>query len=289
MPVSAACNLVLVQNKNNAMNNMIADLLKPLSQARKIVIFSGAGLSADSGIPTFRDGATGLWANSNPEDVVSIGGFEEDPDKVWAWHEAMRALFAAMRPNAGHEGIATLEWLLPNARVTVITQNIDGLHQAAGSARVFEIHGSTLRIRCHHHCGFVDAWQAGQSAARRCPSCGAPTRPDVVWFGEPLNKDQFSLVVKTTLEADIFFSVGTSASVHPAASLPILAKENGALVVEINPHKTPFSGQAAYSIRVGASVFFSALSGALGGGLSKPSWREIVSPQRLMARISGQR
>ena len=126
------------------MKSMIAELLKPLEEAREVVIFSGAGLSADSGIATFRDGATGLWANIDPEEVASIEGFENNPDKVWAWHEAMRALFAEVQPNAGHEGISALEGLLPNARVTIITQNIDGLHQASGSTRVFEIHGLSL-------------------------------------------------------------------------------------------------------------------------------------------------
>lgn len=111
----------------------IADLLEPLARAGEVVVFTGAGLSADSGIPTFRDGSTGLWANIDPEEVASIEGFENNPDKVWAWHESMRSLFAEVQPNTGHEGIAALEALLPNARVTVITQNIDGLHQAAGS------------------------------------------------------------------------------------------------------------------------------------------------------------
>jgi NAD-dependent deacetylase len=162
------------------MDTALASLLKPLSQAREVVIFTGAGLSVDSDIPPFRDGATGLWANVDPDEVVSLIGFESNPDRVWAWHEGMRNLFSGVCPNSGHTAIATLEWLLPRARVSVITQNIDGLHQAAGSDRVYEIHGSALRIRCHQHCGFVEDWSACQLAPRRCPSCGAPTRPDVV-------------------------------------------------------------------------------------------------------------
>lgn len=252
------------------MNNTIVHLLKPLAEAREVVIFSGAGLSADSGIPTFRDGATGLWANIDPEEVASVEGFESNPDKVWAWHEAMRALFAEVQPNAGHEGIAQLESLLPNARVTIITQNIDGLHQASGSTRVFEIHGSDLRVRCHHHCGFIELWQAGQLAPRQCPSCGARARPDVVWFGEALDEEVFSNAAEAAIDADIFIMVGTSAIIQPAASLPMAAKEYGALIVEVNPHATPFSEHADFSIRAGASEFFPALCAGLLNGIGKP-------------------
>ena len=256
------------------MTHTIADLLQPLAQAREVVVFTGAGLSADSGIPTFRDGATGLWANIDPEEVVSIEGFERDPDKVWAWHESMRSLVADVCPNAGHDEIAELESLLPNARVTVVTQNIDGLHQAAGSTRVLEIHGSALRVRCHDHCGFVEAWEAGQTPHRRCPSCGAPARPDVVWFGEALDDEVFSLAAQATLDADVFFTVGTSAIIQPAASLAMAAKEYGALLIEVNPHETPFSEHADYSARIGASEFFPSLREALENFLEKTDGRD---------------
>ncbi len=252
------------------MKSTITELLKPLAEAREVVIFSGAGLSADSGIPTFRDGATGLWANIDPEEVASVEGFENNPHKVWAWHEAMRSLFAEVQPNAGHEGIAALESLLPNSRVTIITQNIDGLHQASGSTRVIEIHGSALRVRCHHHCGFIELWKAGQLAPRQCPSCGARARPDVVWFGEALDEEVFSHAAEAAIDADIFITVGTSAIIQPAASLPMAAKEYGALIVEVNPHATPFSEYADYSIRAGASEFFPALCAVLLNGIGKP-------------------
>ena len=245
------------------MNENIKRLLLPLAEARELVILSGAGLSADSGIPTFRDGATGLWANIDPDEVVSIGGFQRNPEKVWAWHKAMRDLFAEVKPNAGHSGIAMLEHLLPNARVTIITQNIDGLHQAAGSERVLEIHGSALRVRCHRHCGFVEPWPIGHDGTRQCPACGALARPDVVWFGESLDEDLISLAVDAAQNADVFFSVGTSSVIQPAASLPMLAKQGGALVVEVNPHETALSEYADYSIRSGASQFFPVLTDAL--------------------------
>ena len=248
------------------MNDALADILEPLRQATKVVVFSGAGLSADSGIPTFRDGATGLWANVDPDEVVSVAGFERNPAKVWAWHEMMRALFAKVMPNAGHRGIAELAALLPQARLTVITQNIDGLHQAAGSAGVLELHGSALRVRCHHHCGFVAPWPLGEPAPRWCPSCGARVRPDVVWFGEPLDEAVFSSAGECSLDADVFISVGTSAIIQPAASLPMAAKQSGALIVEVNPHATPFSEFADYSVRAGASDFFPALCAMLARG-----------------------
>ena len=248
------------------MNDAIAHIVKPLMQAREVVILSGAGLSADSGIPTFRDGATGLWANIDPEEVVSIGGFERNPAKVWDWHEMMRGLFAEVKPNAGHRAIAELSALLPKARLTIITQNIDGLHQAAGSARVLELHGSALRVRCHHHCGFRAPWPLGEPAPRQCPSCGARVRPDVVWFGESLDEEVLSNAVESSLGADVFISVGTSAIIQPAASLPMAAKEAGALIVEVNPHATPFSEFADYSVRAGASQFFQALCARLAYG-----------------------
>ena len=248
------------------MDEAITDLVKPLLQAADVVVFSGAGLSADSGIPTFRDGATGLWANVDPDEVVSVAGFERNPGKVWDWHETMRALFAEVAPNAGHRGIAELAALLPQARLTVITQNIDGLHQAAGSTRVFEVHGSALRIRCHHHCGFVAPWPLGEPAPRPGPACGARGRPEVVWFGEALDDEVFSHAVESSVGADVFISVGTSAVIQPAASLPMAARQSGALVVEVNPHLTPFSEFADYSIRSGASEFFPALCAALARG-----------------------
>jgi NAD-dependent deacetylase len=245
------------------MEKTMVAIVAALRRARRIVVFTGAGLSADSGIPTFRDGATGLWAGVDPEEVASLDGFDRNPSKVWAWHEAMRALFAQAEPNAGHHGIAELARRLPEALVTVITQNIDGLHQAVGSRRVLEIHGSVLRVRCHQDCGYRVTWHVDTVMARRCPSCGAPTRPDVVWFGEALDDDVFANAIDASLEADVFISVGTSSVVQPAASLPMAAKQNGALIVEVNPHATPFSPFADHTVRAGASAFFAALTAQL--------------------------
>lgn len=238
------------------MNQAIDAMLEPLREARSVVVFSGAGLSADSGVPTFRDGATGLWVDVDPMEVASIEGFARDPEKVWGWHEAMRERFAAVRPNAGHVGIASLELQLPRARVAVITQNIDGLHQAAGSSIVHEVHGSALRVRCHRHCGYRVDWPLGEPALRRCPECGAVARPDVVWFGEALDDLVFSAAVQAALAADVFISVGTSSVVQPAASLPFAAADSGALVIEVNPHPTALSEVADLAVRAPAARFF---------------------------------
>lgn len=237
-------------------------IAQAIGQPREIVIFTGAGVSADSGIPTFRDGATGLWVDVDPMDVASIEGFERNPEKVWAWHEEMRQRFASAKPNPGHRAIALLESLLPDARITVVTQNIDGLHQDAGSSRVLEIHGSARRLRCHLRCGFSVSWLPGIVEAHTCPECGALLRPDVVWFGEALDPD-FDHALDAAARANVLFAVGTSSVVQPAAQIPLVAIDAGATVIEINPHITPLTRLAYESMRFGAAEFFPALCKAL--------------------------
>lgn len=237
------------------------EILERMRTAKRVVILSGAGLSAESGIPTFRDSSNSLWANVDPMAVASIDGFNQDPERVWAWHNEMRSLFSKAKPNPGHEGIALLEMLLQPATVKVITQNIDGFHQEAGSSWVLDIHGTTRRIRCHRRCGYVALWE--DDAPHQCPICSAPVRPDVVWFGEALDEMLFNLAQETSEAADIFFSVGTSGVVQPAASLATIAKNSGAMVVEINPGDTPLSPIADFSVRATASDFFQTLCKAV--------------------------
>ena len=237
------------------------EILERLRTAKQIVVFSGAGLSAESGIPTFRDATNSLWANIDPMAVASLQGFEQAPEKVWAWHKDMRKLFSDAKPNAGHDGIALLEMLLQPASIKVITQNIDGFHQSAGSSWVAEIHGSILRVRCHRRCGYVTAWD--DQAPHQCPVCGAVTRPDVVWFGEALDAMLFELAEEAAAGADVFFTVGTSSIVQPAASLATLAKNSGAMVIEVNPGETAHSVIADYSVRASATEFFQSLCKAI--------------------------
>ena len=229
---------------------------KRFDDAEEIVLVTGAGVSADSGIPTFRDGMTGLWNNVNPDQVANIQGFLDDPDRVWQWHAALKTLIDQKRPNHGHDAIAEFERMFFGKRFTVITQNIDGYHAKVGNSRVFEIHGSIHRLRCFRHCGFLQYWEDANTYPIKCPSCGAATRPDVVWFGEPLNEDLFAFAEAAVLNADIVFSVGTSLTVHPVARFPQMAKDSGALVVEVNPFETPFSSTADMSFRQGAGEFF---------------------------------
>lgn len=225
----------------------------------EIVVFSGAGLSADSGIPTFRDGATGMWNNVDPDEVASIEGFLRNPGRVWSWLRELKNLVDDKRPNAAHWAIARLETLCAGKKLTVITQNIDGYHSRAGNQQVLEVHGTIHRVRCHEHCGFAADWEESADQPFACPDCGAPVRPDLVLFGEALDEDVFAAAEVRSLQADLFFCVGTSFTVQPAARLPLWAKSAGATVVEINPHRTPLSAMADYSIRLGASPFFEAL------------------------------
>lgn len=237
------------------------NILNRLRTARNIVILSGAGLSAESGIPTFRDASNSLWTNIDPMAVASIDGFKQHPEKVWSWHQDMRKLFLDAGPNGGHDAIAQLEALLQPASLKVITQNIDGFHQSAGSSWVAEIHGSTSRVRCHRRCGYVSVWN--DHAPHQCRVCGAPLRPDVVWFGEALDEMLFELAEETCESADIFFTVGTSGVVQPAASLATLAKNCGAMVIEVNPRETPHSVIADHVVRASATEFFESLCKAV--------------------------
>jgi len=232
-------------------HNILAQLLA----ADHIVVFTGAGMSADSGIPTFRDGAGALWNGIDPMTVASLQGFEADPNKVWDWHLALMRSTEHAQPNRGHEAIAALEQLLSQARITVITQNIDGLHQRAGSREVIELHGTVNRIRCHDYCGYETTWNY-LPESRICSDCGAPLRPDVVWFGEGLDEYSMSDAQQAAAAADMIFVVGTSSLVQPAASIPLLAQMKGATLVEINPSETKLTSRADFSVRASASEFF---------------------------------
>ena len=241
----------------------VARILHEVREAREIVVFSGAGLSADSGIPTFRDGETGLWNNVDPDEVASIEGFLRQPRVVWDWLLQLKHLVDDRRPNAGHHAIARLEEICATKRLTVITQNIDGYHARAGNVDILEVHGTIHRLRCHQRCGFVAVWQQESVEPFPCPDCGGPVRPDLVLFGEALDEEVFAAAELRSTNADVFFCVGTSFTVQPAARLPLWARSSGATVVEVNPHPTPLSDAADYSIRSGASQFFSALCARL--------------------------
>jgi len=218
-----------------------------VERARRIVVFTGAGVSAESGIPTFRDALTGLWANCDPEQLATEAGFRADPPLVWRWYAERRAGIARAEPNPGHLAIARLGARVPG--LLVVTQNIDGLHQRAGSTDVTELHGSILRARCLAGCGEAGPqWQQDPRVPPPCARCGAPLRPDVVWFGEMLPEAALRRAQAAAIACDLMIVVGTSAQVYPAAELPFLAARGGAAVICVNPEPTPLDRIADVSL-----------------------------------------
>jgi NAD-dependent deacetylase len=221
-----------------------------LSSARSIAVLTGAGISAESGIPTFRD-AGGLWRNFRAEDLATPQAFTRDPKLVWEWYDWRRSLIAQAEPNAGHYALAELEKRAPE--FTLITQNVDGLHDRAGSTRLLKVHGDIWTLRCTA-CG-----HERQDTRPKLPQlpptcqCGATERPGVVWFGENLPSGIWSRSEHAAASADVFLVVGTSALVYPAAGLVHLAKASGAKVVEVNPAETPVSGMVDFSWRAPAA------------------------------------
>ncbi len=226
---------------------MIDALANAVRAARTVTVLTGSGLSADSGVPTFRDAREGLWAHYRPEDLASPEAFERDPDTVWQWYRARRQQMAAVEPNAGHRALAELENRLPDLRL--ITQNVDGLHQRAGHRDVIEFHGNLLGNRCHRE-GRVVQVDDATDAPPSCPHCGGPVRPNVIWFGEAIPEEAIAAATMAARQCDLFVAVGTSAVVQPAAGLADLARGHGARIAEVNPEETALTG--AVDIRVQA-------------------------------------
>ncbi len=208
--------------------------------ARRCAVLTGAGVSAESGVPTFR-GEDGLWKTYRFEELATPEAFERNPDLVREWYEYRREIIAGVEPNPGHRALASAEAFFDE--FTLITQNVDGLHHEAGSREVIELHGNIRRDRCHL-CGALRA--AGQGL--EC-TCGGPFRPDVVWFGEPLPPEAIERAVRAAREADLFFTVGTSMYVYPAAQLPHIARNAGAFLVEVNAQPTPLTPLADLTVR----------------------------------------
>lgn len=236
-------------------------LLDALRRARHVAALTGAGISAESGVPTFRDAQTGLWAQYHPEDLATPQAFRRDPKLVWDWYEWRRELVRQAAPNAGHVALARLEDRVP--RVSVITQNVDGLHHRAGSTRVIELHGNIQRTICFECGRRVESWAGDERRPPHCPACDGRLRPDVVWFGEMLPRAALAAAYEAAQHCDLFFSIGTSGLVEPAASLPFEALRAGAVVVEINPQATPLSNHATYVLRGPSGVILPALLAAL--------------------------
>jgi NAD-dependent deacetylase len=227
--------------------------LDPVSYNR-IVFFTGAGMSAESGVPTYR-GRGGVWKQYNWEEYACQDAFDRDPEKVMKFHELRRRTVLACAPHEGHRVIARLGKNHPGT--IVITQNIDGMHQRAGSRNVLELHGSLWRLRCPIHGPFEDM---GETYERfRCEHCDARLRPDIVWFGDALDPEVIRLSVEAIARCNLFISIGTSGVVWPAAGYPEIARRNGALCIEINPEPNQMSHLYDEAIRLPAGEALPAL------------------------------
>jgi NAD-dependent deacetylase len=229
-------------------------LLHRLAQARSVLVLTGAGMSAESGIPTFRDAQTGIWSKFRPEELATPAAFAADPDRVWRWYQARRQAVREARPHAGHRALVELESLV--GELNIVTQNVDGLHQLAGSGNVLELHGNIMRSKCHitlRPIGREWIEESPHSPPRSPYVQDGLARPDVVWFGEALPTAAVEAAVAAAGRCDFCFSVGTTSLVQPAASLPLYALEHGAPLVEINPAPTPLSPHAEQCLRGNAS------------------------------------
>lgn len=209
-----------------------------LAEARSISVLTGAGVSAESGIATFRD-PDGLWAKFSPRELASMEGFLANPDRVRDWYAHRKSIATSVEPNPGHYALATLERTAKGS-FTLITQNVDRLHQRAGSVNVLEVHGNLIENRCN------DCGQLREDDVLTCPECSGAMRPNVVWFGEELPQDIFAAAEQAAMSCDVMIVAGTSAEVYPAAGLPYTAKRYGSVIVEVNPNRTAFSAEAHY-------------------------------------------
>lgn len=228
----------------DAIPGEIIDVLKTSS---KVAVLTGAGISAESGVPTFREAQTGLWAKYDPLQLATPEAFRNDPRLVWDWYTWRRELISNSLPNPGHHALVEMESFFPG--FTLITQNVDGMQQLAGSRQVIELHGNIFRTKCSRDGRLTSGILDSSASPPMCPDCGSYLRPDVVWFGEGIPAKALDRALQATNSCDLFLSIGTSTLVEPSASLPFIALDTGARVIEINPQTTPLSRSASYSIR----------------------------------------
>ena len=218
---------------------MLEELVGKLKNCSKVVVLTGAGISAESGVPTFR-GKEGLWGKFKPEQLASMDAFMSNPKIVWEWYNWRRELIARVKPNAGHTALVNLENMIDE--FTLVTQNVDNLHELAGSKSILELHGNIYRNKCMDCSAlYEDEGDIDPAQIPTCSLCKGKIRPDIVWFGEMLDPEIINAAFLKAEEAELFFVVGTSALVHPAATLPIVAKQHGAILVEINVERTALS------------------------------------------------
>jgi NAD-dependent deacetylase len=227
--------------------NFPAELISLLRATSNLVALTGAGVSQESGLRTFRDAQTGLWAQYKPEDLASPQAFRRDPKLIWDWYAWRREAVKGVRPNRGHYALVDIETRVPG--FTLITQNVDGLHRMAGSRNVFELHGNIQRVRCADCYAFAETWGDDTESVPQCSVCGGLLRPDVVWFGEALPREGLQAAIEAARTCDVFFSIGTSGVVQPAASLAHAARNRGAFLVEINLEPTALTPKTNYFLQ----------------------------------------
>ncbi len=237
-------------------------LICALRECKRAVALTGAGASQESGLRTFRDPQSGIWTQHKPEDLASPEAFRRDPKLVWDWYAWRREALKGVRPNAGHYALVELARRVPE--FVLVTQNVDGLHRLAGSPNVLELHGNIQRVRCSECGRFADDWQDNGQDVPRCEVCGGLLRPHVVWFGESLPRAELEQAVEAARACGLFFSIGTSGVVQPAASLAHAARNKGAQVVEINVESTPLTPKVDY--------FLQGKSGELLPALVRAAW-----------------
>lgn len=231
------------------MNPDIDKCVEILAQLSNLVVATGAGMSKESGIPTFRDAPSALWANYNPEDLATPEGFRKDPPLVWRWYEERRKMIAKTSPHAGHFAVAELEKMYGG--FLLVTQNIDNLHREAGSRSIVEFHGNIFRNKCFDQEHPVDKLPQTDEVPPRC-HCGSLIRPDVVWYSEMPAQEDFERSVSALAVCEAILVVGTSGMVYPAAGFPAMAKKSGAKVVEVNPDETPITAYADVFVKAPA-------------------------------------
>jgi NAD-dependent deacetylase len=245
----------------------IQSIAERLQQAQYVAVLTGAGVSAESGVATFRD-PDGLWSRFKPQELASMDSFLSNPNLVWQWYQARREVLERVQPNAGHVALAEIQTFVEQrgGRFTLATQNVDRLHHRAGSRNVLELHGNIVENYCHrchtpHEYSYTD--NPTQQEPPRCTLCGGMIRPAVVWFGEMLPTEVFAAAQQAAETADVYFSIGTSAEVYPAAGLPLEAKRKGAFVVEINPNPTSITAFADVSIEAPSGEALPAIMAAM--------------------------
>lgn len=241
-------------------------LVATLKSARNVLVLTGAGMSAESGVPTFRDAQTGLWAKYKAEDLATPQAFHNNPAMVWDWYAQRRANITKVTPHAGHAALVEMEQYFD--RFLVVTQNVDSLHQRSGSSEVVELHGNIMRSICSETGVQIDDEWITSHPGRPPVSPHHPrglARPGVVWFGEMLPEEEINQAIRAARSCEVCFSIGTSTMVQPAASLPFVAMEAGAVVIEINPTPTVLSAEARFSLQANAAIALPAIAAALAG------------------------